>query len=621
MVKNIGKGILLLLAGILGGTILLWISYLLPVTDESVHVAESVFMLEQEGWYPTVPLMRQYEETDTLRGINPGGILDNFTDSIMITTAGHRPDKGALYQAMDMATDSEGDGYSYYWHGYVALLRPLLLFLNYADIRVLNQLLQILTVFILAHMLYRKKGIPWAALGLTIYGLLLPMSLAQSLQYSWVFYIGMFGSLLIVRFRNWLAEKQRIYFLFLILGMLTCYMDLLTYPLFTWGIPMIWWIVTEDREKTNDKTQLISVVMCGIAWICGYGGIWMGKWLIGGAILHRSIWGQAWNEVQYRAGVIPNTTGYNISHWEVIKRNLHVFHSIQSVVLLGIWILWGALRIFQRRVNCFAGKTLALLLIALSPIAWYIVLHNHTYLHSTYTYRIWVIGLTALLAVMINSLDGTEAQPYRLGEKCLPVLIILATVIVTLNIKEEEFVHNGNIVPVQLELDENTQFLQTFTPSYNVISSINILLFADPGQQGEVEVKLWDGNRLIWESTVYAEEITGGVFYEFPTEFHLKKNITYHISIIGRNLDGGRIAVGTTGSGQYSLTELPQLLVGDQTYDSQLICGFHYLHLPRLRILVMAIELQLLLYWSIYLSLNKILRRKSDSYSSTSCRS
>ncbi len=104
MVKNIGKGILLLLAGILGGTILLWISYLLPVTDESVHVAESVFMLEQEGWYPTVPLMRQYEETDTLRGINPGGILDNFTDSIMITTAGHRPDKGALYQAMDMAT-------------------------------------------------------------------------------------------------------------------------------------------------------------------------------------------------------------------------------------------------------------------------------------------------------------------------------------------------------------------------------------------------------------------------------------------------------------------------------------------------------------------------------------
>lgn len=610
MVKNLIKGALILLAGIFLGTVLLWVSYLLPVSEESVHVAESVLILEQEGWYPTVPLMRQYENTDLPQDINPGGILDNFTDSIMITTAGHRPDNGALYQAMNMTANGEEIGYSYYWHGYVVLLRPLLLFLNYADIRVLNQLLQILLTFILAGLLYRRKGTPWAALGLTVYGLLLPMSLAQSLQYSWVFYIGILGSLSIVRFREWFAEKQRIYFLFLILGMLTSYMDLLTYPLFTWGIPMIWWIVTENREEANDRKQLVAVILCGVAWICGYGGLWMGKWLIGGLVLHRSIWSQAWNEVRYRAGVLPDTTGYDISHWEVIKRNLYVFQSIQSVVLLGLWILWGGSRILRKRVNRFADKTLALLLIALSPIVWYIVLHNHTFVHSSYTYRIWVIGLTALLAIMINSLDETAARQYGLGKRVLPALMVLVAVTVSLNIKEQSFVHNGNYVPTQLELRENTQFLQTFTPSYNYVSSISILLYADPGQEGEVEIGLWNEDRLIWESVVPAAELTEDHFYEFPADLHLNKKTSYQISITGRDLDEGRIAVGITGLGLYPLPELPQLLVGDQTYDSQLICGFHYLHLARTRILVLAVELQLLLYWSIYLLWEKIPRKR-----------
>ena len=249
MFKTITKGALVLLAGLLIGTTLLWLSYLLPVTEESPHVLESIQTLKQEGWYPAVPVMHQ--DDDALSGANPSGILDNFTDSIMITTAGHAPDEGAIYQAMNMAGSEMTEGYNYYWHGYVAILRPLLLFLNYTDLRVLNSLLQMLVAAALACMLYRQKGTPWAALALTVHGLLLPIAVSQALQYSWVFYIGMCGSLVIVKFHQRLAKGHGIYILFLILGMLTSYMDLLTYPLFTWGIPMIWWISWEATAKTK----------------------------------------------------------------------------------------------------------------------------------------------------------------------------------------------------------------------------------------------------------------------------------------------------------------------------------------------------------------------------------
>lgn len=130
-------------------------------------------------------------------------------------------------------------------------------------------------------MVYRKKGVAYAAIPFTIYGLLMPMAVSQSLQFSWVFYISIIGAMIVVKFRDQLSKAGRISLFFLVLGMFTSYFDLLTYPLFTWGIPMIWWIVMEEH-KEGIKEQLQQVLFCGISWIFGYGGLWAGKWFIGG---------------------------------------------------------------------------------------------------------------------------------------------------------------------------------------------------------------------------------------------------------------------------------------------------------------------------------------------------
>ena len=604
MCKAIGKAAAILLAGVIIGTALLWLSYLLPITESSTHVAESVDMLNQEGWYPSVPLMYQY--TDQPSGINPGGILDNFTDSIMITTAGHAPADGALYQAMNMDGIIEG-GYSYYWHGYVAILRPLLLLMNYADMRVLNQLLQIFLITALACMLYHQKGKAWAALAVTIYGLLLPMAVSQALQYSWIFYIGICGSLAVVKFHKWLAHKQRLYFFFMILGMLTCYMDLLTYPLFTWGIPMIWWIVMDDGD--SEKKRFTTVILCGLAWICGYGGLWIGKWLIGGIILHKPLFKQGWGEVRYRAGLLPDTAGSKVSHLRVIMNNLDIFQSVQGVFILGGWILWWGWQAIWRNRTPNTAKTPALLLVAVSPVVWYTVLHNHTYVHSSYTYRIWAIGLTAMLALVVNSLDTSTISQRSRGKCLLPTAMMLMAVIFAFLLKEETYVHNGNFVPTQLELKEHMEITQVFTPAHNSVLTMNLLLSAEAGQPGDIEVKLLENDHELWNYSIPAHEVEGGKFYELPSDLCLKKGVDYQIHISGSNLDNGRIFVGVTDQEVYPLTELSALQIGDQEYNAQLICGIRYRHRARLLKIFFAIELQLLLYWGMYL-IGKILYKR-----------
>lgn len=608
MRKTVVKSILILLAGILAGIILLWVCYLLPVTQESVHVAESVDILDKEGWYPAAPLMLQYDGGQIER--NGGGIMDNFTDSIMITTAGREPLEGALYQAMNMASDIMEGGYGYYWHGYVVILRPLLLFLNYADIRVLNQLVQMILVAVMVCMVYCKKGGAYAALPLTIYGFLMPMAVAQSLQYSWVFYIGMAGSLITIAFHDQLSKDQRICYLFIILGMLTSYFDLLTYPLFTWGIPVIWWIIMNNNEESA-KRQLKQVVFSGICWIFGYGGLWAGKWVSAEIIIHKPIVRQAWNEVLYRGGRMQNDAGRLAAFKGTVLSNLRVCINVQVVFLLGLWIIWWWYKASRHPYKAGTKKTLPFLLVALSPLTWYMVLENHTNMHSSYTYRICMIGMTALLASVINSWDaGKERLHYNKRKLIIPAVIVLAALLFSLNLKDDKYIHNGNYEVLNLDLGEQVQCIQEFHPVYDRIGAMNIYMGAENGESGEIDVKfLEEDGSVLWEHSVPAQEVVEGKFYELPVNIRLDQEKTYQISLSCRNLSGNHVWVGVVGIGQHPLAELSSFQLGSQVYDTQLSFGVLYQYRARLLKLVFGVELQILIYWNLYLLISLLIRQ------------
>ncbi len=606
MFRIIGKSILILFAGILFGTALLWVSYLLPVNRDSVHVMESANILDLEGLYPMAPFMHQH--TGELIGKNNGGIMDNFTDSIMITTAGHTPAEGALYQAMNMASDIVKGGYSYYWHGYVIILRPLLLLFHYADIRVINQLIQLIIVVLMTCEVYQKKGCAYAALVPTIYGFLMPMAVSQSLQYSWVFYIGMLGSLAVIKFHDQLAKGESIYFFFIILGMLTSYFDLLTYPLFTWGIPIIWQNIM-DNNKASVKKQLQQVIFSGISWIFGYGGLWAAKWILAEIVIHKPVLTQAWNEILYRGGGIQDDTGRLASFKAVLLSNLQICMNVHVVFLLGLWMVWWCYKVFKNPYRIKKEKTFSLLLAALSPISWYMVLENHTYMHSSFTYRIYVIGMAALLASTINSWDiREEVTECKKGKRVIPVLMIIIAVLVATNAKDSHYIHNGNYVVMNLELGEQVPCIQTFHPAYSRIGSMNIYLASENAESGEIDIKMLDEDGLtVWEYSVPAREIVNGEFYEFPANLRLDKRKTYLISLTGRDLKGNHMWTGVAGIGQHPLSELASFQIGDQKYDTQLTFGVLYRHRANMLKIAFTAELQLLIYWNLYLFISVVL--------------
>ena len=129
-------------------------------------------------------------------------------------------------------------------------MRGLLQIFDYYEIRILNGIFQGLLISVTAALIWKQKGVKYALALATSYWLLMPSALSQCLQYTWVYYVA-FGALLVylVKRKYWEKDNRYIFF-FVVVGAVTNYLDLLTYPLLTWGLLAVWWLLMQDKEET-----------------------------------------------------------------------------------------------------------------------------------------------------------------------------------------------------------------------------------------------------------------------------------------------------------------------------------------------------------------------------------
>jgi hypothetical protein len=580
VLKVLRNTLLILFAGICVGALLLILSFLLPLSASSPNAIRSIEMVDTEGWYPNLPMINHYEQSGAFVW-NSAGFLDNFTDSIMLHIAVDDSEGNALYRAMNMYNQVTNNGYSYYWHGYVAILRPLLLFMDYGDIRVINSLLQILLSVLLACLVYHRKGLVWLFLSLTIYGLLMPMTLMFSLQYSWVFYVGTIGSIVVVIYGDWLWKKKWLIYLFLILGMLSSYLDLLTYPLFTWGIPMLWWVIFSKDELT-ERERLWGVISCGLYWIIGYGGMWVGKWILGELVLQKGLFAQALEEVFYRAGMKENTSGANHPRWISIITNFHQNRNIQTLLIFSGWFLWIGSKLVMQKEKLRPRKVCSIGLIAISSFVWYLVLKNHTYDHYSFTFRIYVITFAAILAMMILTVNQSSHCSFSPKKLMGISIILMVSFIVPFLDIDQVYAHNGYCISEVIELREGDYIEQVFTPTFRKTSFINLGLQTEEigGYHIEIYSKPDDERPLQNQDIIFQQFITGSEiidsgFTKIPANLSFTKDQTYIIRITAEGT-GVLGHVTVTRNGEAPLMEFGQLTLNDSPLMGQVIGGINY---------------------------------------------
>lgn len=199
--------------------------------------------------------------------------------------------------------------YARYWHGYILLIRPLLLFLNIAQIRLLFQVAFFILLSWVAVSLTRldPEGGGQLAIALTFSFVALGACQAsENLPTFPSFFLSVLGCLWIVRSQkrstlSLASEKTRLFLGFGLIGSLTVFFDFLNNPLLTLTVPLALHI-SIAREKPLRST-LGTLIVSAVGWVTGYLGLWLMKWLLSTVATGNNIFNDALDTIAFRSGI------------------------------------------------------------------------------------------------------------------------------------------------------------------------------------------------------------------------------------------------------------------------------------------------------------------------------
>lgn len=601
------KSVLLLLAGAVVGALLLTIAYMLPVNSANKSV--SLETLESEGWYPRASVAAAAYDT-YINSAFPD-VLDGMTDRTMLCTAMDTGEGNPFLRAMDSYNEYNGH-YSYYWHGYVCVLRPLLLLFDYSEIRVLNGICQFLLILLLMFVIGKEKGIRYVLMLGTSCLLLSPAAVSMCLQFTWVFYIACLGTLILLLKREYFSAHFRYVYFFITLGMLTSYCDLLTYPLFTWGMPLVWWLIMDKAPVHADvkggRTEALfyvkRVIASGFAWIAGYAGMWVMKWAIASPALGRNIFIEAIYEVFLRAGAMEKDSFGLMGRLEIIGTNWKHYGYGPYAVLLACWLLWWFWNSLKNG-GYRSGKRYAYFLTGVSSIVWYFVLSNHVQAHHFFTYRIFGVSILAFLALVLDSLPPVADQRpegehtggnTRIEKKkvcCVWVAAVLLSIPFMLLEREDSVALNGYAEFKTVPIPQDAIVEAEFKPAYNHISRLDMGMECQ-GAQGEYEIILWDGEKARYREVIPVRDDSGALFGEYyhvlDVSWRLNPKKTYRLTIEVKNTDAPA-SLWVTENKQGPMAEYGSLSVGGEAVEGQPLSAvtYHYLPLSKRRLLFLSL--------------------------------
>lgn len=409
MLKQIRNILLIFIGLVAAGYFALVLVYALPTGPIGENVLEASNIMHIERSHQELI----YGHQDTM--------LDNLTDSIMLGTARYEG-KGNVFKEsllsnrivvngmMDsevLGAESQGEelegrvrGYGRYWHGYLLYLKPLLLVFNYGQIRYLVGMIQFGLFAAVFALMMRKKKEKYIIPFITSYLFLNPAALSLSLQYFPASVITMV-QLIILLLSEEKYEEKRIKWIyhFFVIGCLIAYFDLLTFPLLTLGIPLSF-LLAESRASV--KEDIKSFMGSCIAWAAGYAMMWGSKWILGNLITEENMIKDALGSVLFRIGATESET--KTSAIEAVFRNVgaNKLYLLTAVIVFLIILGYGLWRNYHLNVKNL--KT-SLLLCAVLPFAWYVVISNHSYIHYWFTYRILAISIFSILIAVVQLFD------------------------------------------------------------------------------------------------------------------------------------------------------------------------------------------------------------------------
>ncbi len=439
MKKTLIKYIVLFICIIALFIALLTLTSLIPRESIEEHTQESAEILNEQGNSLYIPVR--------------GWIMmfDNFTDALMINTAYSIDNNAPLYSAMvarknyipgvtktiyeddvgklksaskydeldqvgELNDTVNGDieesfEYARYWHGYLVLLRPALLLGNIGQIRIALIYIFIILLAILTIILAKKSNVLYAlAVASGVLGIDY-LYIGLTLQSTPVFLVTIISSIIVALMAN---KMKNIYMPLFIIGMITSYVDFLTVPIISLGLPLTVYFLVLQKQKTITLKETIKIiVIASINWGIGYVFTWFSKWVIVDVLYGKNVIGTAIGQTLYRTIPDANEGFLQMASKaiEIIKENI-IFLLFASMLIT----------IIRETINRNKPKSIKdrlidampYVIIMIMPFAWYFVFEEHSISHIPFTYRSVLLLLTSIPLIILKMSEREKIKDLKM---------------------------------------------------------------------------------------------------------------------------------------------------------------------------------------------------------------
>lgn len=292
--------------------------------------------------------------------------------------------------------------YARYWHGYMGILRPMLIFFNITQIRIIFEIILLISLAILAFYIYKKENKILSILMIFTFLAMDIFEFIKNIHGVIVIIIAIITSIFIA---NKKINEKNIKFILFIIGGLTAYLDFLSTPLITVLFPITIYFIINKKENLEVAFKE-TVLMCFFWWI-GYFGIWISKWIINDCIYNSNLIMLSLNQIFFRINSKELVGNTNVP----IRALIRNINCATNWITIGILII-SVLNFYKELIcknlkGCLKKYKIIYIIITIAPILWYLGISNHSCQHFFFTYKLLIVTLFGIVCICFDNKKET----------------------------------------------------------------------------------------------------------------------------------------------------------------------------------------------------------------------
>ncbi len=168
--------------------------------------------------------------------------------------------------------------------------------------------------------------------------------------------------------------------------------------------------------RTRPVTYLLASIRYGIAFLLGYAGMWVSKWILASLFTDENVIAEGIESVLHRTGKgamsdVDSAFNVEIDPAAAMRENLHAFGT-RPVRIMVFLLLCAAVVLVIYMIRHKAGFTkraagmfVIFALLTIIPIVWIVALNNHCSLHPHLEWREWLVAVFCTINVAGMVLD------------------------------------------------------------------------------------------------------------------------------------------------------------------------------------------------------------------------